>query len=221
MNIKVMAKRYGLTAFLLISFLAAHHALAIEPYWKEYGIELKKLSPQELSLLEKTVNFMGAIKLDKLKVEESLYFRYTKFRELFGFNPNGEQLKVWLLTRIKSVTREESWTIALNRNKGHFILGKRFFRKSDMLERAYCLIHEARHSDGKGYLHVKCPAGYPFISAGTPEIDLQKVPACDNVTNGAYAFQAAFLYELFAYGIFEQEKVGLVYNSSIARILPR
>jgi hypothetical protein len=49
---------------------------------------------------------------------------------------------------------------------------------------------------------------------------LEKELACDKTDQGAYAYQAAFLFELFAYGIFDQKEVGLLYNSTVARVLP-
>ena len=57
-------------------------------------------------------------------------------------------------------------------------------------------------------------------SSRQPDLDLEKVPACDNRPDGAYAFQAAFLFELFAFGLHEQNEVGLLYNSSISRVIP-
>ena len=51
-------------------------------------------------------------------------------------------------------------------------------------------------------------------------MDLEKEAACDPNDQGAYSFQAAFLFELFAYGIFDQGEAGLLYNSSILRVVP-
>ena len=51
-------------------------------------------------------------------------------------------------------------------------------------------------------------------------MDLEKERGCDDKINGAYGYQAAFLFELLAYGIFDQKEVGLLYNSSISRVIP-
>lgn len=194
------------------------YAFSEEPYWKEYGIELRGFSTRQLGKLEETVNFLREMETQQLTIKKNLYRRYSKFEKLFGFKFSGQELSRWLLKRIKSVSYEDGWTSARNLNMGNFLLGDRFFNESNMLERLYGLIHEARHSDGDGYKHVKCPEGYDYLSAGTPSIDLQKVKACDEMEDGAYGFQAAFLYELYAMGILAQREAGLVYNSSVARI---
>jgi hypothetical protein len=82
-------------------------------------------------------------------------------------------------------------------------------------------VHEARHSDPDSPEHIKCPQkNYPFISAGSPQIILNENEACDNKLFGAYHYHASFLFECYAYGLIDQKKAGLLYNSSIARILP-
>lgn len=207
-------------SIILLACLSPGFSAAEEPYWKEQGVDVAGLSPAQRAAIEETINAIGAMKADAVAIPTAAYYRLATFRRLYGFDFDGEKLKAWLLLRIKSITAENSWTIAVNGNQGHFYIGDRFFDTSGFLERAYCLIHEARHGDGDGYRHVDCPANYKYVSAGSPGIDLAEIPACDAVADGAYAFQAAFLFELYARNMVNQEQAGLVYNSTIARILP-
>jgi len=205
--------------FLFFIFIA-ETALAKEPYWEEYHIELSGLKDEQVLVLESAINQLRILEPGELKINKRVYRRLSRFKELFGFLFNGRDLSRWLLTRIKSVSYHNTWTAAVNQNKGDFIVGDFFFTKMSITERLYALIHEARHSDDDGYRHIKCPKGFKYISARQPDMDLESDPTCDDNDKGAYAFQAAFLFELFAYGIFDQEKTGLLYNSSISRVVP-
>ena len=205
--------------FLLVAFDAGTVA-AREPYWENYHIALSGLSEERILDLESTINQLRSLKPGDLKIKNDLYRRLTRFKELFGFPFDGPELSRWLLARIHNISYRNSWTVAVNQNKGDFIVGDVFFTRTSPLERLYTLIHEARHSDDDGYEHVQCPKGFKFISSRQPEMDLQNVPACDPTDRGAYAFQAAFLFELFAYGLMDQSEAGLLYNSSILRVLP-
>jgi hypothetical protein len=206
--------------FLLFS-LTPETSSAKEPYWEKYKIDLSGLKDQQVQVLESTINQLRALDPDDLKINKKVYRRLSRFQKLFGFSFKGGNLSRWLLSRIKSVSYQNTWTAAVNENKGDFILGDFFFTKMTMVERLYGLIHEARHSDNDGYPHIKCPKGFKYISARQPDMDLESEPTCDNSDKGAYSFQAAFLFELFAYGLFDQEKAGLLYNSSISRVIPR
>lgn len=205
-------------SLIMLVCLLPGFSFAEEAYWKEYGVDIKELSTERLAAIEETINTIGGMKANDVAIPKGVYHRLSAFRRLFGFDFDGEKLKGWLLGRIKSIAAENSWTIAVNGNQGHFYIGDRFFEKSGFLERAYCLIHEARHSDGNGYRHIACPGNYKYVSAGSPELDLTEVPACDGVADGAYAFQAAFLFELYARNMANQEQAGLAYNNSVARI---
>lgn len=204
---------------LVLTLLLAIPAHAEKGIWGERAIAVDSLSADERALLEETVNRIGSLPKGEATMNQSAYYRLSRFKRLFGFPFDGERLKGWLLARMKSVTRANGWTIAENDHRGNFRLGDRFFEKSDFLERAYCLIHEARHSDGGGYRHATCPKDYRYVSAGAPEVDLTQNPACDAVEDGAYAFQSAFLFELYARGLEGGERAGLLYNSSLARIV--
>lgn len=205
--------------FFLLITVDTEIGSAREPYWEQYHIELSGLTDAQVLVLESTINQLRSLEPGDLKMDKKTYSRLSRFKELYGFSFNGPDLSNWLLGRIHSISYHNPWTIAVNQNKGEFIVGDVFFTKTSPLERLYTLIHEARHSDDDGYEHVKCPTGFKFISSRQPEMDLQSVPACDPTDRGAYSFQAAFLFELFAYGLLDQGEVGLLYNSSIPRII--
>lgn len=206
-------------ALLVLTLFPAIPADAEKGMWEARAIAVDTLTADERALLEETVNRIGSLSKGEATMNQSAYHRLSRFKRLFGFPFDGENLKGWLLARMKSVTHANGWSIAENDHRGNFRLGDRFFEKSDFLERAYCLIHEARHSDGDGYRHTACPNDYRYVSAGAPEVDLTQNPACDVVEDGAYAFQSAFLFELYARGFEGGERAGLLYNSSLARIV--
>jgi hypothetical protein len=198
---------------------AAGPGNAKEAYWDDYHIQLSGLSEQQIAALEDSIGKLESLQPGDLKINPKTYRRLSRFNALFGFPFNGRDLSRWLLTRIRSISYQDSRIVALNLNEGEFFVGEGFFTKTTPVERLYALIHEARHSDDDGYKHVRCPKGFKFISSRQPEFDLEKELACDDRDNGAYSFQAAFLFELFAYGIFDQSEVGLLYNSSISRVI--
>ena len=205
---------------ILLLSLIPEIGSAKEPYWEENRIDLSGLKGEQILVLESTINQLRALQPDKIKINKKVYRRLSRFEELFGFVFNGKDLSRWLLTRIKSVSYRNTWTAAVNQDQGDFVLGDFFFTKMTMVERLYSLIHEGRHSDDEGYEHIKCPKGFKYISARQPEMDLESKQTCDDNDKGAYSYQAAFLFELFAYGLFDQEKAGLLYNSSISRVVP-
>ncbi len=204
---------------ILVPPLFVLPAHAEEKMWREHNIAADSLSADERALLEETVRRIGSLPQGEVTMNPSAYYRLSRFKRLFGFRFDGERLKGWLLARMKSVVYGEGWTIAENDHQGNFRLGDRFFKKSDFLERAYCLIHEARHTDGDGFRHVPCPKDHRYVSAGAPGMDLTQNLACDAMEDGAYAFQAAFLFELYARGFEGGERAGLLYNSSLTRIV--
>ena len=210
----------ALVSILLVLIFNAQTAMAREPYWEEHRIELSALTEHQILVLESTIQQLRLLEPGKLKIDNQIHERLSRFKELFGFSFNGRGLTRWLLKRIRSISYQNTWTAAVNQNQGDFLVGDLFVKIMSPLERLYTLIHEARHSDDGGYDHTKCPKGFRYISSRQPDLDLEKVPACDRHPNGAYAFQAAFLFELFAYGLFEQNEVGLLYNSSLSRVIP-
>ncbi len=206
--------------FIFVFSLITQTSFSKELYWKKYNIKFSGITEKQLSLIEETVNHLKSLGPKELKVKKKMYKKLSRFGELFGFSFNGKDLFHWLLSRTKKFVYRNSWTVAVNQNKGEFILGDEFFNKVSMLERLYVLMHEARHSDNGGYKHIRCPKDFKFISAGSPDMMLENEPACDDSKEGAYSYQAAFLFELFAFRIFDQKETGLTYNSSIARVIP-
>ncbi len=203
----------------LLLVLLCDASFAEEKHWTDHGIPKFGMTPAQESVFEETISAIGMLEPKKVAIGAPVYFRLSRFGRLFGFSFDGQKLQDWLLHRMKTVTHANTWTIATNDNGGDFSLGDRFFEKSDFLERAYALIHEARHSDGGGHPHVRCPSDFKQVSAGTPEIDVTAAAACDDEPDGAYAFQSAFLFELYARDMVDQQEAGLLYNSSVARIL--
>lgn len=191
-----------------------------ESFWEKYHIDVSGLSDKQLLILEETLLQLKSLQPRDLGIPLEVYQRLSRFRELFGFPFSGKDLAHWVLSRIRKITYRNTWTAAINQNGGVLMLGDSFFDKLGLLERLYLLIHEARHSDDEGYPHIKCPKGFRFVSATQPETDLQNELACDRGDQGGYSFQAAFLFELFSYGIFDQKETGLIYNSSISRVVP-
>jgi len=211
---------FRLKLSILIFLLTAGLAQAKEDYWDQYKIDPSDLSTEQLIIIEETLNQLRLLKSGDLKINKKVYRRLSRFNEFFGGSFNGETLLHWLLTRIKGLSYHNGKKAAINQNRGNIHVGNPFFQELSVLERLYLLIHEARHSDDKGYKHIRCPKGFRFISASQPTMDLEKEQACDDEINGAYGYQAAFLFELFAFGIFDQQEVGLLYNSSISRVFP-
>jgi hypothetical protein len=208
---------------ILVFSLSVHHdrmAYAKEPYWEEHEIALSGLSDEQLQILESTILRLSSLEPAELKMNKGVYRRLTRFNELFGFSFRGKELAQWLLTRIRKVSYHNTWTAAVNQNQGTFVVGDIFFTKISMVERLYLLIHEARHSDKEGHDHVTCPKTFKFVSAAQPDLDLEHESSCDAGRDGAYAFQSAFLFELYAYGLIDQKEAGLLYNSSVSRVSP-
>jgi len=188
--------------------------------WAQHRIELSGFSEEQRQVLDKTFGEFRTIRPGDLKIERTLYLRLSRFETLFGQPLSRADLLDWVLRRFRKISYGNSRLAAINQNRGELWVGDLFFDEITPLERLYLLIHEARHSDGDGYPHVRCPKGFQFVSAGQPEITLEGELACDRTDRGAYAYQAAFLFELFAYGIVDQKAAGLIYNSSVARIVP-
>lgn len=204
-----------------LSVVSPTAVYAQEPYWSQYHITLTRLSEAQKLELENTVNRIQSLRAETLAIDKDTYTRLSRFKKLYRFALDPDDLLHWLLSRIREISfRTDGRFAAFNQNQGQLILSPVFFNDLSVLERLYLLIHEARHSDDDGHRHVPCPRNFRYLSAGQPEVDLAGESACDNEETGAYAFQAAFLFELFAYGLFDQREVGLLYNSSIIRVLP-
>jgi len=207
----------GLLSFLSLSCVKTGPARQLS--FESQSVEISGFSDRQQAQIESTLVALKSLKKELLKINGRRYRRLSRFETLFGFPFDGPLLSDWVLSRIPKISYQNTWTVAINQNKGTLFIGDAFFEDLTELERLYLLIHEARHSDDDGHEHVACPEGFPFVSAAQPDQDLVGERACDKDDQGAYAYQATFLFELFAYEIFDQREVGLVYNSSISRIL--
>ncbi len=193
------------------------HVIVVEQ--SAHEIEFVGFSPSEVDQIKFVLDKLRELDTtNKLGIPDDIYQAHSRFEALFGFTFNGGQLLRWLLSRIQAIRLGRSWTVAVNKGRGVIVLDSRFFKLS-ILEKMYLLVHEARHSDQDAPRHVPCPDDYPFISAAQPSIDLRGTRGCDESLDGAYGYQAAFLFELYAYGLIAGERAGLLFNSSLTRVL--
>lgn len=176
-----------------------------------------KAGEDKISLLYNNISSISVPKTSQ--TPPRLYKRLSRFEELYGFPFEGPRLAEWIKKRIHKINIGERWTAAVYEGGATITVEAAFF-ELPFEDQLYILVHEARHADGDGFHHVKCPGDYLGVSAGQPDMDLTRLPGCDPVANGAYAFQAALLFELYAYGLGDWERAGLLYNSSIGRIIP-
>ena len=151
-----------------------------------------------------------------LRVDSASYRRNSTFKKTFGFGFGERPLTDWLFSRVQRISAGQRWTAAVYEGNGHIVLTDMFF-SLDAVEKLYVLVHEARHADGVS--HVRCPDDYRVVSARQPRTDLAGTAACDDRPDGAYGSQAALLYELYAHGLVDPVAAGLLYNTSISRIV--
>lgn len=183
------------------------------------NIRFSGFSKKQIQKIKETFDKIKSIKRRELRINKNIYERFSSFQKLFGFQFDGNKLFYWILNRFDAIEYHNGWTVAINRGKGLLLIGDDFF-SSPIIERMYILVHEARHSDGFGHSHVSCPRNFVYISVGQPNKLLPGAKGCDDKINGAYGFQAAFVFELFAYGIVDQTLAGFIYNGTLLRILP-
>lgn len=181
--------------------------------------ELTGFNRKQRTLLHQTFYRISKLKKGELKIPANIYNRITRFKTLFGFEFDGKKINSWISKRIKTIRYANSWTAAVHHGDKQIVIGDEFFA-SGFLEQAYILVHEARHSDAGGYPHIRCPEDYLFVSAGQPHMMLSGEYGCDDSNRGAYTYQAAFLYELLAYGLVDMQQAAHFYNASISRVMP-
>jgi len=151
--------------FTLFAIATPQNGFATDSIWVKYNIDFSNLTKAQRGVIEKTIHQLKNLEITERVIPKRIYKRLTKFQELFGFPISGDKLAHWLLTRIRKVSYQNSWTTAINQNRGHFMLGDAFFTDLNSLERLYLLIHEGRHSDDDGYPHIKCPKNFKYVSA--------------------------------------------------------
>ncbi|TGK13124.1 hypothetical protein EHO60_02685 [Leptospira fletcheri] len=177
--------------------------------------------PTESARIESLRAFIRSLEPKQLVVDRDFYRKTSRFEERFGFPFSGQKLDSWFGDRIRffKIGRTDPYLAYYNGEA--IVLGKGFFLLSK-IEQALVLVHEARHADGKKYSHVDCPSDFPYLSLRIPETKPAGLKACDDISDGSYGFGAAFLFEVFAYGLAErtEEKYILgLYNSELTRIL--
>lgn len=172
--------------------------------------------------IEDLFKYISDLKPKRVVIDSKVYSEKSRFREFFGFPFAGPPLTAWLKHRIsdfKMGASSEFYTA--NYRNGTVYLNRRFFQLSK-LEQTVVLIHEARHADGADFQHVVCPKDFPYTSARAPEVKLEGLSACDDRKDGAYGFGAAFLFEIYSFGLLggksPEEILGL-YRSETVRIL--
>jgi len=181
-------------------------------------IPLKGFSDSQKLVIEETFNEIYLIKTGKLAIPAGIYKKHSRFKSLFGFKLDGALLVEWLYKRIETLEFRNSMFDAVNNGDGTVYIGNSFF-SSTPVERIYILVHEARHSDGDSFPHIKCPPDHPYVLPDRTGFDLANKPACDDQSNGAYGYQAALLFELYAFGLYQQTVTGKLYNSTVTRII--
>ncbi|TGK21953.1 hypothetical protein EHO61_01585 [Leptospira fluminis] len=175
----------------------------------------------ESARIESLRTFIRSLEPKRLAVDRDFYLKTSRFEERFGFPFSGQKLDFWFGNRIRFFKIGRTDPYLAYHDGETIVLGKSFFLLSK-IEQALVLVHEARHADGKRYSHVECPADFPYLSLRMPETKPAGLKACDDISDGSYGFGAAFLFEVFAYGLAEagEEKYILgLYNSELTRIL--
>ncbi|PKA04708.1 hypothetical protein [Leptospira ellisii] len=182
-----------------------------------------ELNSEQTKKIEILWRYVEDLKPRGLKTGSSFYERNSKFERYFGFSFSGPALRDWLRVRISGFKSDVSQDYAAHYHRGIVYLNREFFRFS-LWEQTLVLVHEARHSDGTDFQHVVCPSGFPYLSLRKPETKLEGMAACDDREDGAYGFGAAFLFEMYCYGLYPEnhgtELLGM-YNSELGRIVAK
>lgn len=177
---------------------------------------LVDFTPDQRRVLDETLRSIEALEATSLAIDSEDYRANTTFDRTFGFALDGDALLAWWSRRIARVRVDDAWTVAVYDGENTIAVTPEFF-DLDLLERIYALIHEARHADGDGYRHDDCP---PMpVSSRQPSVTLTGAPACDLRPDGAYTFQAALLYELYAYGLVDPVGARVAWLSTKRRII--
>lgn len=178
--------------------------------------ELEGFTTEQREILETTFATIRDLEVEELAIDESEYGANTTFARTFGFALDGPALLAWWSRRVSRIRVDDAWTVAVYDGDHTIAVTPEFFGL-DPLERIYALVHEARHADGDGYRHDDCP---PMpASSRQPNVTLTGAPACDLRPDGAYAFQAALLFELYAYGLVDPAAARVAWASTKRRIM--
>ncbi|MCB1191734.1 MAG: hypothetical protein H7A23_17345 [Leptospiraceae bacterium] len=178
------------------------------------------LSKQESQAITEAFFYIFNLKKKSLVLPLKTYQQKSRFEKYFGFPFEGFQLGIWLINRIHSLKKGDTgFYTAINHDK-HLILGTSFFQLS-VLDRAIALLHEAKHSEGSKFSHIRCPNDFHFLSHRNLEANLANTLSCDSRPDGAYGITATFLFEMIAYNLENRELLVGKYNSELARIIAK
>lgn len=186
--------------FLLLASCAGSTGLVATEHSRTI---VEDFEPAQRRTFAETLEALGALAPGDLAIDAETY-EQSRFSKVFGFALDGPKLLGWWSRRIQRVRRGDAWTVAVYDGEGAMTVTDEFFERS-LLERLFVLIHEARHADGDGYDHVECPYSGSL--------------ACDARPDGAYAYQAAFLFELYAYGLVDPKAAFDEWRTTMRRIL--
>ncbi|MEQ9504337.1 MAG: hypothetical protein RIT81_46200 [Deltaproteobacteria bacterium] len=194
-------------ASLLLTSCATHQgALAVG----DASTTLVGFDAEQRVLFERTLRDIEGLEASTLAIDADDYRTASTFARTFGFDFDGPALLAWWSRRVHRVRVDDAWTVAVYDGEHTIAVTEAFFAL-DPLERIYALVHEARHADGDGYRHADCPASAGRRLAGTA--------ACDDRPDGAYTFQAALLFELYAYGLVDPAGARVAWLSTKRRII--
>lgn len=164
--------------------------------WGGHSVALIELSSDQRRIVEQTLEALGALatgtSTGATPAPPELRPPPIPFATLYGFEFSGPRLLEWWAHRICRLEAGDPWTVAVHDRPNGIIVGPAFF-DLPLVDRLAVLIHEARHADPGGYPHGPCPTSLTALGDD----------ACDPTPIGAYAFQAAFLYELWTRGLLD------------------
>lgn len=203
-----MLRRVGL-AIMLISLTGCASSLGVLATPRA-RIEVLDLELAERAVLRETLEAMEGLEARAIVIPEEDYRKESTFAATFGFPFSGQALLAWWSKRITRVARSDAWTVAVYAG-GHELAVRHDFFELALLDRLAVLVHEGRHADGDGFRHADCPAGF----------GLSGKAACDAHPLGAYAHQAAFLFELYARGLIDGDRARRGWLDARQRILMR
>jgi hypothetical protein len=155
-------------------------------------VEVIDPDPQRLRQLEETFRALEGLEARPPVIAAEDYRAGTSFVSLYGFEFDGGALARWWAARVRRLEFGDPWTVAVHDGDDRMTLRDDFFSLS-LVERLAVLVHEARHADPGAHRHVDCPPGFGLAGR----------PACDASPIGAYGFQAALLFELYARGLLD------------------
>lgn len=166
------------------------------------------LDAAQSKTLQETLDALQNLPARAVVITREEHARESSFLQTFGFLFDGAEVLRWWRARIKQVELGDPWTVAVYGGGDRIVVREDFFGLS-LIDRLASLIHEARHADAGGFRHVECP----------PSFGLGNKDACDATENGAYAFQAAFLFELYARNLIDGERAHRGWRHAKRRIL--